>query len=179
MGTPCDLPDAEEDSMATRKSSKAKKPASRNPDAIALLKKDHEKVRGLFAQLEKSAMRGGPKVQQLVTKIDTELKIHTTIEEEIFYPAFRDAVRSKDDQKMYYEAQEEHHVVKLVIPEVNDSEMSGPEFAAKAKVLQELVEHHADEEEKEMFPAARKALSRPDLQDLGDRMAARKKELGG
>jgi hemerythrin-like domain-containing protein len=118
-------------------------------------------------------------VQQLVSQIDTELEIHTKIEEEIFYPAFRDAVRSKDDQKMYYEAQEEHHVVKVVIPEVNDSEMSGPEFAAKAKVLKELVEHHADEEENEMFPSARKAFSRSELQDLGDRMAARKKELGG
>jgi hypothetical protein len=167
--------------MATRTSSSkaSKKPASRTPDALALLKKDHEKVRGLFGQLEKSAMRGGPKVQQLVTQIDTELEIHTKIEEEIFYPAFRDAVRSKDDKEMYYEAQEEHHVVKLVLQEENDSEMRGPEFAAKAKVLKELVEHHADEEEKEMFKSARKAMSRSELQDLGDRMAARKKELGG
>jgi hemerythrin-like domain-containing protein len=166
--------------MATKKSSKSsKKAASRNPDAIALLKNDHEKVRGLFAQLEKSAMRGGPKVEKLVTQIESELKIHTTIEEEIFYPAFRDAVRSKDDKEMYYEAQEEHHVVKLVIPDVEGSQKSGPEFAAKAKVLKELVEHHADEEEKEMFKSARKAISRSDLQELGDRMAARKKELGG
>jgi hemerythrin-like domain-containing protein len=166
--------------MATKKSSKAsKKAASRNPDAIALLKNDHEKVRGLFAQLEKSAMRGGPKVEKLVTQIESELKIHTTIEEEIFYPAFRDAVRSNDDKEMYYEAQEEHHVVKLVIPDVEGSQKSGPEFAAKAKVLKELVEHHADEEEKEMFKSARKAISRSDLQELGDRMAARKKELGG
>ena len=166
--------------MATKKSSKSsKKAVSRNPDAIALLKKDHEKVRGLFAQLEKSAMRGGPKVEKLVTQIESELKIHTTIEEEIFYPAFRDAVRSKDDKEMYYEAQEEHHVVKLVIPDVEGSQKSGPEFAAKAKVLKELVEHHADEEEKEMFKSARKALSRAELQELGDRMAARKKQLGG
>lgn len=166
--------------MATKKSSKSsKKAGSRNPDAIALLKKDHEKVRGLFAQLEKSAMRGGPKVEKLVTQIESELKIHTTIEEEIFYPAFRDAVRSKDDKEMYYEAQEEHHVVKLVIPDVEGSQKSGPEFAAKAKVLKELVEHHADEEEKEMFKSARKALSRAELQELGDRMAARKKQLGG
>ena len=165
--------------MATKKSSKgSKKAASRNPDAIALLKSDHEKVRGLFAQLEKSAMRGGPKVEKLVTQIEAELKIHTTIEEEIFYPAFRDAVRSKDDKEMYYEAQEEHHVVKLVIPDVDGSQKSGPEFAAKAKVLKELVEHHADEEEKEMFKSARKAMSRSTLQELGDRMAARKKELG-
>ena len=166
--------------MATKKSSKAsKKSASRTPDAITLLKSDHEKVRGLFAQLEKSAMRGGPRVEKLVSQIDTELTIHATIEEEIFYPAFRDAVRSKDDKEMYFEAQEEHHVVKLVMPDVNDSEKSGPNFAAKAKVLKELVEHHADEEEKEMFKSARKAMSRSELQELGDRMSARKKELGG
>jgi hemerythrin superfamily protein len=161
--------------MATKKSSKS---AKKGPDAIALLKEDHKKVKGLFADLEKSSMRGGPRAQKLVAQIDKELTIHTTIEEEIFYPAFRDAVRSKDDKKMYYEAKEEHHVVKLVMPEVKEGGMAVEEFAAKCKVLKELVEHHADEEEKEMFPEARKVLSRPELQDLGDRMAARKKQLG-
>jgi hemerythrin superfamily protein len=161
--------------MATKKSSKS---AKKGPDAIALLKEDHKKVKGLFADLEKSSMRGGPRAQKLVAQIDKELTIHTTIEEEIFYPAFRDAVRSKDDKKMYFEAKEEHHVVKLVLPEVKEGGMAVEEFAAKCKVLKELVEHHADEEEKEMFPEARKALSRPELQELGDRMAARKKQLG-
>lgn len=175
--------------MATRKRSTSRKlsapkepsskrsAASRPPDAIALLKKDHVKVRALLGDLEKSAERGGPKVVRLVSQIDSELKIHTTIEEEIFYPAFRDAVRSKDDKQMYYEAKEEHHVVKLVLPEVDGGGMGGVEFAAKAKVLKELVEHHAGEEEKEMFPSARKAMSRTELQDLGKRMQARKKEL--
>jgi hemerythrin-like domain-containing protein len=161
--------------MATKKSSKSTK---KGPDAIALLKEDHKKVKGLFADLEKSSMRAGPRAQKLVAQIDKELEIHTTIEEEIFYPAFRDAVRTKDDKKMYYEAKEEHHVVKLVLPEVKEGGMAVEEFAAKCKVLKELVEHHADEEEKEMFPEARKALSRPELQELGDRMAMRKKELG-
>ena len=161
--------------MATKKSSKS---AKKGPDAIALLKEDHKKVKGLFADLEKSSMRGGPRAQKLVAQIDKELTIHTTIEEEIFYPAFRDAVRSKDDKKMYFEAKEEHHVVKLVLPEVKEGGMPIEEFAAKCKVLKELVEHHADEEEKEMFPEARKVLSRPELQELGDRMATRKKELG-
>jgi len=166
--------------MATKKSSKSsKKAAARPPDAIALLKKDHEKVRGLLGDLEKSSMRGGPRAEKLVAQIDQELTIHTTIEEEIFYPAFRDAVRSKDDKKMYFEAKEEHHVVELVMPEVKEGGMAVEEFAAKCKVLKELVEHHADEEEKEMFPEARKVLSRAELQELGDRMAVRKKELGG
>ena len=161
--------------MATKKSSKATK---KGPDAIALLKKDHEKVRGLLGDLEKSSMRGGPRAQKLVAQIDKELELHTTIEEEVFYPAFRDAVRTKDDKKMYFEAKEEHHVVKLVLPEVKEGGGALEEFAAKCKVLKELVEHHAGEEEKEMFPKARKVLSRAELQDLGDRMAQRKKELG-
>lgn len=160
--------------MATKKSSKAAK----KPDAIALLKEDHKKVKSLLGDLEKSSMRGGPRAQKLLAQIDKELTIHTTIEEEIFYPAFRDAVRTKDDKKMYYEAKEEHHVVKLVLPEVKEGGMAVEEFAAKCKVLKELVEHHADEEEKEMFPEARKVISRAELQDLGDRMAARKKQLG-
>jgi len=79
---------------------------------------------------------------------------------------------------MYYEAKEEHHVVKLVLPEVHENGGNLEEFAAKAKVLKELVEHHADEEEDEMFPEARKVLSRAELRDLGVRMAERKKELG-
>jgi hemerythrin-like domain-containing protein len=164
--------------MATKNSSKSAKKPARGPDAIALLKEDHKKVRGLLGDLEKSSMRGGPRAQKLVMQIDKELEIHTTIEEEIFYPAFRDAVRTKDDKKMYYEAKEEHHVVKLVLPEVKEGGLAIEEFAAKCKVLKELVEHHAGEEEKEMFPEARKVLSRPELQELGDRMAMRKKELG-
>jgi hemerythrin superfamily protein len=159
--------------MATKKSSKSTK----TPDAISLLKKDHDTVRGLLGDLEKSAMRGGPKAQKLVTQIDKELEIHSTIEEEIFYPAFREAVRSKDDKKMYFEALEEHHVVKLVMPEVKEDGIALEEFAAKAKVLKELVEHHADEEEKEMFPEARKVMSRDELKDLGARMQQRKQEL--
>ncbi|HEX3576999.1 MAG TPA: hemerythrin domain-containing protein [Thermoanaerobaculia bacterium] len=163
--------------MATKKSSKStKKPA--RPDAIALLKEDHKKVKGLLGDLEKSSMRGGPRADKLVAQIDKELTIHSQIEEEIFYPAFRDAVSTKDDKKMYFEAKEEHHVVKLVLPEVKQGGMAVEEFAAKCKVLKELVEHHADEEEKEMFPEARKALSRAELQELGDQMAARKQELG-
>lgn len=159
--------------MATRK-----KPAPKK-DAIALLKADHEKVRGLLSQLEKSAERGGTdRAMKLVSQVEKELEVHTTVEEEIFYPAFRDAARKKDDKKLYYEANEEHHVVKLVMPEMHEPG-ANEEFAAKAKVLKELVEHHAGEEEKEMFPRARKLMDKEELRELGDRMAERKKELGG
>ena len=126
-------------------------------DAIALLKEDHATVRELLDELEKAAMNDGSEAETLLETIEAELKVHTTIEEEIFYPAFREAASRKDDTKLYYEAVEEHHVVDMVLPEMDKGEVGSPEFAAKAKVLKDLVEHHAGEEEKEMFPARAQA----------------------
>jgi hemerythrin superfamily protein len=148
---------------------------SRKQDAIALLKKDHVKVRGLLKKLENS--RGGDARLNLLQQIDTELKTHTTIEEEIFYPAFKSAARSKDQKKLYFEAIEEHHVVDLVLPEMMTSSIAADVFAAKAKVLKELVEHHADEEETEMFPKARKILGAERLRELGGKIQVRKDQL--
>jgi len=144
-------------------------------DAIALLKEDHKKVRGLLERLEKSS--SSSRREQLSSKIEQELKIHTTIEEEIFYPAYRDAASKKDDKELFFEAKEEHHVVDLVLPEVRSTSPEADEYEAKTKVLKELVLHHAKEEEKEMFPRARKLMSRDELTDLGERMDARKREL--
>ena len=143
------------------------------PDAIKLLKTDHEKVRGLLGQFENAT---GARREKLRGQIDRELKVHTQIEEEIFYPAYRDAARKKDDKKLYYEALEEHHVVDLVLPEMNDGS-SPEELKAKAKVLKELVEHHADEEEKEMFPRAKQVLDKDELRALGEQMQLRKETL--
>jgi len=152
----------------------AKKTKSKaSTDAIAMLEQDHEKVRGLLDRLEKAS---GARRTKLLTQVEQELKVHTQIEEEIFYPAYRDAARKKDDKKLYFEALEEHHVVDLVLPEMNDGD-TAEALKAKAKVLKELVEHHADEEEKEMFPRARKALGRDELRELGERIEARKEQL--
>ena len=157
-----------------KRSTKTKTPT----DAIALLKQDHEKVRGLLSRLETAAQRGGDRAMQLAQQVEHEVKIHSQIEEEIFYPAFRDAARKKDDKQLFYEAKEEHHVVDLVMPEMEE-QGGGEEFAAKAKVLKELIEHHADEEEKEMFPKARKLFDRDELRELGQRLEQRKMELQG
>jgi len=152
----------------------SKKTTTRKPtDAIALLKQDHEKVRGLLGQLEKSS---GARHDKLLAQVEQELKVHTQIEEEIFYPAYRDAVRKKEDKKLYFEAVEEHHVVDMVLPEASQGSQTEV-LQAKAKVLKELVEHHADEEEKTMFPRARKAIGREELRELGERMQQRKEEL--
>ncbi len=157
--------------MATRKHSSKKKAAPAR-DAIALLKQDHENVRGL---LERATKSSGERRSQLLSKIENELKVHTQIEEEIFYPAYRDAVTKKDDRKLYFEAVEEHRVVDLVMPDVENG--TDEEISAHVKVLKELVEHHADEEEKSMFPKARKVLDRDELRTLGEELAARKKDL--
>ena len=148
-------------------------------DAISMLKADHEKVRGLLSQLENSNERSSSKREALLQKIAHEVEIHTTIEEEIFYPAYRDAVKKKEDRKLYLEALEEHHVVELVMPELEETDPGTEVFSAKAKVLKEVIEHHAEEEEKEMFPRAKKVFEKEELRELGERMEARKAELQG
>lgn len=154
---------------SAKKKTAPKKPA----DAVALLKQDHAVVRELLGQFENAT---GARREKLRVKIDSELKVHTTIEEEIFYPAYREAARKKEDKKLYFEAVEEHHVVDMVLPEVGEGE-DNEQLKAKAKVLKELVEHHADEEEKEMFPRARKLFSKDELVELGEQLAARKEAL--
>ena len=143
------------------------------PDAIALLKQDHEKVRTLLGQLENAT---GARRQKLLGQIKQELEVHTTIEEEIFYPAYHQASRKKEDKKLYFEAVQEHHVVDLVMPEMNDGS-SPEELKARAKVLKDLVEHHAEEEEKQMFPRARKVMDRDELRSLGEMLQRRKEDL--
>jgi hemerythrin superfamily protein len=146
-------------------------------DAIGLLKEDHKKVKALLEALEKTTERAGKRRAVLLGQIKTELIVHTNLEETIFYPAFRDAVAKKEDREMYFEALEEHHVVKLVLPEIEATDPTSEPYGAKVKVLKELVTHHAKEEEREMFPEAKKVLDKDELQQLGARMRAKKKEL--
>ena len=148
-------------------------------DAIALLKQDHRKVRSLLSELEKTSDRAAGKRQQLLAEIEQELTVHTKIEEDIFYPAFRDAARKDDDRKLYYEALEEHHVVDMVLPEIKQTAADADEFAAKAKVLKDLVEHHAEEEETELFPRAKTILGREELLRLGRELARAKESMAG
>ena len=147
-------------------------------DAIQLLKNDHKEMRSLLGELEATTSRGVKKRQQLIAEIEAKLKAHTTIEEEIFYPAFKDAGKKGDDDKMYFEALEEHRAAgDLVLPDLLNTEPASEKFSGRAKVLKELVEHHADEEEKEMFPRAKKILSKDELMTIGQLMQSRKQEL--
>jgi len=147
-------------------------------NAIELLEQDHQKVRKLLGELASTTNRGVKKRQQLLEKVGQELRIHTTLEEEIFYPSFREAGKNSEDEKLYFEALEEHRAAEtLVLPDLEATDPSTAEFGGRAKVLKELVEHHASEEEEEMFPRARRLLDEDTLEQLGERMSERKKEL--
>jgi len=152
--------------MTTRKSTARK--TNGGKDAIALLKADHQRVRRLLDDLEKTQDSAAAKREKLLATIEHELKIHTKIEEEVFYPAFFESARKIDDRELYFESLEEHHVVDLVLPEIKEVDPHSDQFAAKAKVLKDLVEHHAEEEETEMFPRVRKLMARAELVRLGE-----------
>lgn len=145
------------------------------PDAITLLTRDHAQVRKLLREFTET--RGAKTRSQLLERIALELRVHTLIEEEIFYPAFHAAARVQDDAQLFFEAAEEHGLVKLVLPDLERADPAGQPYGAKAKVLKDLVEHHAGEEEDELFPRARKLLGRERLAELGARMQARKDAL--
>jgi hemerythrin superfamily protein len=149
-------------------------------DAIQLLKKDHVTVRALLTELEATTARAQKKRVELLAKVERELKAHTTIEDEIFYPAFKAAGKKADDQKMFFEAKEEHRAAgDLVLPDLLGTDPASEKFSGRAKVLKELVLHHAKEEEKDMFPRAKELMSKQELAALGEQMAARKQELLG
>lgn len=147
-------------------------------DATELLTKDHEKVRKLLKELGETSERASKGRAELLEKIALELKVHTTIEEEIFYPAFRNARDDAENEKIYFEALEEHRAAgDLVLPDLQKTPVDSEKFSGRAKVLKELVEHHADEEEEEMFKRARKVFPEDELETLGEQLEKRKQEL--
>ena len=162
---------AKSTSATTRRAAAPAKPArSREPNAITMLREDHKKVAALFDDYEKT--RSVNVKRRLVETICQELTIHAALEEEIFYPAFKQAAR---DKELVPEARVEHASVKDLIAQVQGQEPQGEDFDAKVKVMGEFVKHHVKEEQNEMFPKAKKAGL--DLADLGRQMAERKKQL--
>ena len=139
-----------------------------NP-AVAMLKEDHDRVQSLFDHFE--ATKGRATKRKIVREAIMELKIHAAIEEELFYPAVRKAV----GKELMHEADEEHHVAKLLIAELDAMDGSESHFDAKFLVLAENVRHHIKEEENEMLPKARTA--KLDFQTLAEKMQRRKERL--
>ena len=144
-------------------------------DPIQLLKKQHREVEALFKKIEKT--RSAAPRRTLMAELASNLKLHMTIEEEIFYPAVQ-GLETRKAEEMVLEAYEEHHVVKLVLAEMPRVNPEDERFEAKMTVLSELVEHHVEEEEKEMFKLASK-IGDDELDDLGERMMARFEALTG
>lgn len=147
-------------------------------DAIKLLTEDHKAVRKLLEELAETTPRAVKKRADLLDEIRVQLKAHTAIEEEIFYPEFKKAGKNGDDAQMFFEAMEEHRAAgDLVLPDLLATEVASEKFSGRAKVLKELVTHHADEEEEEMFPRAKELFDKEQLKALGERMEVRKTQL--
>jgi hemerythrin superfamily protein len=145
---------------------------SKATDAITLLKADHDEVKQAFKEFEKMDREDAEAMEELVIRVCEALKAHTTVEEEIFYPAVREAI---EDDDLMNEAQVEHNSAKDLIELLEGMDSTDPMYPATFTVLGEYVLHHAKEEEDEMFPAARKA--KVDLAALGEQIQARKSEL--
>jgi hemerythrin superfamily protein len=159
--------------MASKKKSSSNTRArGRQVDAIALLKADHRQVETWFSQFSKS--KSEQKKRQLASQICDALTVHTTIEEEIFYPAF---IEATGDKATHHEAVVEHAGAKILIEEIRDMSPTDDYFDAKVTVLSEMIKHHVKEEEQPggMFSEAKK--SDMDLSALGEQLAARKQEL--
>jgi hemerythrin superfamily protein len=137
-------------------------------DAIVLLKNDHKTVEKLFKEFEKAGDDAHQEKRRIVDSIIEELVIHTYIEEEIFYPAAREAVPETNDHVL--ESVEEHHVVVWMLSELLDLDPKNETFDAKVTVLTENVRHHVGEEEDEWFPEVRSGMGRKRLQELGRQM---------
>jgi len=144
-------------------------------DAIALLETDHRKVKKLLAELETTTERGVKTRTELFATIKGELTLHEIVEEEIFYPELKAHPRAQD---IVLEAYEEHHVVDLLMGELEALDVSDETWGAKATVMKENIEHHIEEEEGEMFRQARRVFDAGELDDLGARMEARKTSAG-
>ncbi len=158
---------------ASKSATSATKAAPKAPaaqEATALLRADHKQVSALFEQYE--GTRSVAKKKSIVASICMALGVHAKVEEEIFYPAVKAALK---DKEMVPEATVEHATLKELIAQVEGREPDGEMFDARIKVMSEYVKHHVKEEETEMFPKARK--TRLDMKALGARMAARKEEL--
>ncbi|MEJ0038072.1 MAG: hemerythrin domain-containing protein [Gammaproteobacteria bacterium] len=157
-----------------KSTARASEKSPRSQDAIALLKADHRQVEQWFEEFESARSDG--KKRTLASNICKALRVHTRIEEEIFYPAFLEATEEED---LHHEAEVEHAGAKNLIAQI---EASGPQdeyYGAKVTVLSEMIKHHVKEEEQRdgMFAKARQAGM--DLQELGERLATRKAELMG
>lgn len=144
-------------------------------DAIALLKQDHREVEQLFSRFEKASEKAGKLKRKLVDQMIAALSKHAAIEEALFYPAARAALKDMDADDIVLESLEEHHLVKWTLNELLGMAPDAERFEAKVTVLMESVRHHVKEEEKDLFPKLKKLMAKEQLNALGEAMAQAKK----
>jgi hemerythrin superfamily protein len=145
------------------------------PNAIERLQSDHHKVKELFRQYEAAGDRAYQKKKAIAEEVFTELEIHTTLEEELFYPAMKRKT-DQDGKDLVAEAMEEHHVVTTLMEELQGLDPKDERYDAKFTVLRENVAHHTEAEEGEMFPEAEEVLG-DRLERLSQQMQERKQQL--
>jgi hemerythrin superfamily protein len=141
-------------------------------DAIDMLKQDHDRVEKSFKEFEKMDRQDSESCRRVIASVCAELTVHSTLEEEIFYPAVREAI---EDEDLMNEAAVEHETARMLIDQLENMGPDDPNYFATFTVLGEYVRHHIKEEQGEMFPAARKAGL--DLTAIAERMRQRKEEL--
>jgi hemerythrin-like domain-containing protein len=143
-------------------------------DAFTLLKNDHKTVAALCEKIEPTTERAVKTREEAFGKLKEGLDVHAHIEETILYPALKKEAETRD---ITFEGFEEHHVIKMLLAELAGMAVDSEEWTAKAKVLQENVEHHVEEEETKMFKLAREVLSQEQIEDLGIRLEAEKNKV--
>ena len=142
-------------------------------DVFALLKADHERVAGMLEKIAETTERAVKGREETFTRVKAELDLHTLIEEQVFYPALEEAEETRD---LVLEAYEEHRLVKQLLSELEQGRKDTEEWTAKFTVLKENVEHHVEEEEGELFPKARQALSKEEIESLGEQVERAKRQ---
>ena len=142
-------------------------------DAIELLEGQHREVEELFEKFDKAGDKARKTKEKLCREISDKLAMHAEIEEKLFYPESK----MEDTEEILRESVEEHLGVKRILADLLETEVADEQFDAKMKVLKEQVEHHVEEEEEELFPKVKKALSEEELEDLGARMEELAEEL--
>jgi hemerythrin-like domain-containing protein len=142
-------------------------------NAIDLLEQQHREVEELFEEIEGAGENAKKTKERLCRELADALAVHAEIEEKLFYPESK----QENTEEILRESVEEHLSMKRLLTDIVEGEVEDDQFDARIEVLKEQVEHHVEEEEKELFPKVRKALSREELEDLGTRMEAMAEEL--
>lgn len=164
--------------VRSRPSSRTNGGARKSMDVLALLKNDHKEVSSMFDRVEDLGERASAQRGKLGEQICKALEVHSTFEQDVFYPQFRERAEDHEERETLLEAIEEHGIVDRLVSELKGMDAKDDRYEAKLKVLIEAVRHHVKEEEREMFPAARELFEKEELAELGERFVEAKRSAG-